>query len=378
MIKRFVAKILANILLVWYRRTKSNSEFESKSLKSILIIEATRMGDVLVMLPLIQTLAREIPYARIIIAIDEQYADIFQCLPKNIDVVRLPETKLIGGFIKAKAMLSKLKTDLAISASPAFKNALLTLTTKSKFKIGYFSSDSATTPFLHRSKISAMGFQLREESEYYRENISIRCLKIAEAMGIKNSIIDVSLVVPKPYSDQGSAILRRLKIGTSKYIVMHSFSGWHYRSWEIRNFIVIAQQFEKVGVHSIIVGTKIDEQNLNRQMENSDKIHWLFGESISVLIGLLKKASLFIGNDSGPLHLASAIGIPCIGLFGPASPEMTAPMSKSNIYLYEKVECSPCDQKKCIRPDNPCINLISADTVAQQALSILKIDAMEK
>jgi ADP-heptose:LPS heptosyltransferase len=81
------------------------------------------------------------------------------------------------------------------------------------------------------------------------------------------------------------------------------------------------------------------------------------------LAKIIAGAKLFIGSDSGPLHLAAAVGTPSVGLFGPASPEITGPLVTMNSYLYKKVECSPCNQKDCVRKWNPCISLISVDEV---------------
>jgi heptosyltransferase-2 len=78
---------------------------------------------------------------------------------------------------------------------------------------------------------------------------------------------------------------------------------------------------------------------------------------------LLRDADLFIGNDSGPLHLAALLEVPLIGLFGPASPELTAPLSARGSFLYHQVACSPCSQTVCIMPDNSCMRRITPEDV---------------
>ena len=87
---------------------------------------------------------------------------------------------------------------------------------------------------------------------------------------------------------------------------------------------------------------------------------------------LMNEASLVVGNDSGPLHLAAALGIPTVGMYGPASPALTGPLNSRGLYLYHKVECSPCDQRMCIRPENPCMGLHEVDQVFREVARLLQ------
>lgn len=128
-------------------------------------------------------------------------------------------------------------------------------------------------------------------------------------------------------------------------------------------------------VQVVIIGSeeeKLIGEQLKKQIKNKAKITTVFEAKLETVMQYLSNALLFIGNDSGPLHLASALGVQSIGLFGPAPPELTAPQSKHNFYFYEKVECSPCQQIDCIRPDNTCMDLIPVDEVAQRAIQIIK------
>jgi ADP-heptose:LPS heptosyltransferase len=108
-----------------------------------------------------------------------------------------------------------------------------------------------------------------------------------------------------------------------------------------------------------------------QRFAGNEKVHFVASDDLLDTSAILKEASLVLGNDSGPLHLASALGTRVLGLFGPSSPELTAPRNAEGVFLYKKVECSPCDQSRCARPDNSCMNLISADEVFQTAVEQL-------
>lgn len=86
---------------------------------------------------------------------------------------------------------------------------------------------------------------------------------------------------------------------------------------------------------------------------------------------MIQRADLFIGNDSGPLHLAALLGVPVVGLFGPATPEHTAPYAARGVFVYRKVPCSPCSQTLCTMPANSCMNRITVEEVYDAASGLL-------
>ncbi|MCK5597114.1 MAG: glycosyltransferase family 9 protein, partial [Candidatus Eisenbacteria sp.] len=85
--------------------------------------------------------------------------------------------------------------------------------------------------------------------------------------------------------------------------------------------------------------------------------------SIRTLAGVASLASAFVGNDSGPLHIAASQGTPVVALFGPSTPERYAPRGSVLRVLWTHPPCSPCSQKKCVRPDDPCMEAITMDEV---------------
>jgi len=92
--------------------------------------------------------------------------------------------------------------------------------------------------------------------------------------------------------------------------------------------------------------------------------------SISELPALLSNCSLFIGNDSGAMHVAGAVGVPVIGIFGSTDPEGTRPMTSRFTLIREPVDCSPCFLRKC-PIDHRCMTRISVERVFEAARSLL-------
>jgi heptosyltransferase-1 len=152
-----------------------------------------------------------------------------------------------------------------------------------------------------------------------------------------------------------------------RYIVIHPFAAWSFRQWSPSHFIHLAHSILR-GMDCDIVFVCSDEEEqslevLRREFRNETRVYFFASPSLSESAALIQGASAFIGNDSGPLHLAAVLGVPVIGLFGPAHPQLTGPTTSSGTYLYHRVECSPCSQIRCVRPEAPCIDLISPDEV---------------
>ena len=154
------------------------------------------------------------------------------------------------------------------------------------------------------------------------------------------------------------------------YIVVHPFAGWSYRTWPVENFEQLIRRILESHTDLILViGGENDRGRLKFLMEafNEDRrVRFGIGLPLNDLARVIAKARLFIGADSGPLHVAAAVGAPSIGLFGPAPPELTGPPVAMNSYVYKKVECSPCDQEDCVRKWNPCMSLISVNEVIER------------
>jgi len=95
------------------------------------------------------------------------------------------------------------------------------------------------------------------------------------------------------------------------------------------------------------------------------------GISIRELSSLIERCSIFISNDTGPMHLASALKVPVVAIFGSTDPNITGPVGEGHRIIYKGAECSPCFLRKCPK-DFRCMELITVDEVFYAAMEILK------
>ncbi len=352
---RIIPNIVADTLLLWERslRGPSRTSGGPPEVRSVLFIELTRLGDVLAMLPALSAFGSRYPEARLSVAVEGRYAPLFDFLPMVGEVFGLERTDTIPGFLEARKQLSKASYDLICSMSPASRNSLLTLSTTSRGKIGYFTALDLKTQFTRKTPVSATGFTMAARGSFMG-NIYDRADAICESLGFSgNAPVSWSFDDDQP-SDRTSP---RQAAGRS-CVLIHPFAGWKFRCWAPERFGLLAREIaRRHDARVVFIGTKDDVSTMGGHPDVVDTT------DVRQLVRTVNGADLFIGNDSGPLHLASLLGKAVIGLYGPASPHLTGTRGINALHLYHRVECSPCGQERCIRPADPCIDLITLEEV---------------
>ena len=145
---------------------------------------------------------------------------------------------------------------------------------------------------------------------------------------------------------------------------------WPMRHWadlarELRRRIPAVREAIFVGPKEIWLGVRVHEE--------SGKFHPLLGPDLDLagLAAVMAELDLLVANDSGPMHLAAALGVPCVALFGPTDRRRTAPAGNGHIVLDRALWCSPCFKRRCPLLHHGCLRGIGVDEVAAAAVRAL-------
>jgi heptosyltransferase-3 len=158
--------------------------------------------------------------------------------------------------------------------------------------------------------------------------------------------------------------------GIADFCVIHAGARRELRRWTDTGFATLCDWlYREKGLHVVFAGTPEEEPQIARITEKMGIPFTLFTQGFSLmdLAALLEKASLFVGNESGPLQIADAMKVPLVGLFGPGVPVVFYPQHAKARVVHHVLDCNPCDQIHCVRPHNPCMHLI---TVAEVQLAV--------
>ncbi len=131
---------------------------------------------------------------------------------------------------------------------------------------------------------------------------------------------------------------------------------------------------EKTGTNIVLFGTDAESsQAMERERAQPDRIKNLAGKtSIGQMAAVMKRCRAVVANDSGPLHIAAALGVKTIALFGPTDPNRTAPLAENVRVIYNDADCAPCFKREC-PSDFQCMNMkdITPEAVFEEINKII-------
>jgi heptosyltransferase-1 len=170
-------------------------------------------------------------------------------------------------------------------------------------------------------------------------------------------------------------IARSLREGAIRdFAILNPGAGWGAKRWPAERYGLVARALAGQGVQSI-VNHGPGEESLAREVENaSDGAARSFQCSISELIALTRRAKLFVGGDTGPMHLAAALTIPVVAIFGPTDPARNGPYGTRGIVLRNPE--SSTSHARIAQPDKAMLE-ITVDAVVDAARTLLSMDARQ-
>ncbi len=234
--------------------------------------------------------------------------------------------------------------DIAIDLQGLLRSGLLTAASKAPVRIGFSEAREGSRLF-YTHRITG-GREVHAVDRY---------LKIASAMGCETGTV----TFPMPLVKESQKI-RQLRKETGNYAILAPGARWRTKQWPAERFGRLASL---LSIRSIIIGSGADQILAEEAAVHSE------GRAVSMagktdmkeLISLIRKARFMVTNDSGPMHIAAACGVPVVALFGPTNPARTGPYGSGHVIVKADSACAPCYKKKC--KDIRCMDSISVDKV---------------
>ncbi len=335
--------------------------------KRILIVRTDRIGDVLLSTPVIKAFRDAYPYAYIAMMVSPYAQDIINGNPDLDEVVIYDKDTRHKNWINALNFALRLKQkkfDLAIALHPTNRVHILTFFAGILKRIGY----DRKCGFLLTDRIKhTKHLGQKHELEYN--------LDLVRYLGIEPK--DKSLFMPiRPESEKWVEDLFQQEgiAPTDKLLAIHPGASCISKIWPAERFAFVADKLiERYGLKALIVSGPKDIRIAKDVIKHlHHRAINLAGEtSVSQLASLLKKCSLFISNDSGPVHISTSVGTPVISIFGRSlkglSPRRWGPLGKNDRILHKDVGCKVCLAHNCIKGFS-CINAITAEDVLNAVL----------
>jgi len=335
------------------------------NLKNILIMRTDRIGEVLLSTVSIDVLKKKFPEARTSFVTSEYSKPLIEDrtdIEKIHTVNTFNKDKWISKAISLANELRKEKYDAVIILNPHKILHLAAFLAFIPHRIGY----SKKWPFLLNDKTE----DNREKGEKHEINYTMDLLK---ALDVDEEPTSPYIQLNTEAIEKVDNLLREKDISLEKPIVgIHPGSSNLAKLWPKDRYIELLRKIaEQTNAAIVLLGGK-KEKALSRQIIQESGVNAidLTGElNLKELAAFIGKTALFIGNDTGPMHMAAALDIPVIGIFGRnmpgVGPKRWGPWGKKHTVFHEDPGCDPCYDREC--PYNyKCLKAIKVDAVFEE------------
>ncbi len=344
---------------------------DPNDIRKVLIVEMQGFGDALAVLPTAMALKEKLPEAKLSLISQKAVADLFRKLCIFDDIVPLGLNKKelgIGDFVRSISRLRQIEYDLLVVPSWSLRHTAVSLVVRSKAKVGYLHDYSYEMMYHNDYLVEARGLSSEKEARYVRdEHIITRALRTIEPLGIDDGEGRYQIEVFQKDRVYVSRLLRQCFGGveSQRFVVIAPGAVWKQRMWPMDKWKRLIEMISAgTDLKFAITGTR-EERKANSVLCDRIRSFNLCGDlNLSQLAALLERCFVFIGVDSGSMHLAAALGRPVVALFGPNIPEVCGPKGDLSCVVQEEMECRPCDQDYCpVTSGKRCMDLISPDEV---------------
>ena len=332
------------------------------------------IGDMVLLTPALRALKERLPDSHITFLLRAQVVDLMKTNP-YVDSCLVDKKKdsFFSSFVGLAKTVKDCKFDIAIVLHPtSFRNALLPFFARVPFRIG---SNYKGRGFL----LSASCPANRDIHEVQRYLSVMSLLDDYDDTPIKGREASLEFWHTETDRKRVKKLLRShgvsLKNRKDRLIAVNIGTTWQTKRWDIERFeTVIRKLIAAVCDTKIVITGSVSEQDLVDQLPHIDSTINLVGKTNLLELGaLLELCALCLTCDSGPMHIAAAVGTPCVALFGPTDPIRHQPYGAGHTVIEKPVSCRPCYKRTCMQKDVPflCMKEIETSHVLDGVLEVL-------
>jgi len=329
--------------------------------RRILIIKPSAIGDVVHALPVLNLLRLRWPQSHISWLITPACAGILQGHPQIDELISFDRKGLAKSWrslstaremFRFSRSLREHQFDLVIDLQGLFRSGLMAWETRAAIRVGstdsrefggIFHTHLAKLPRLQTGSLHAVG----------------RYLTVAEFLGLGRDPVKFIF----PTDDQDRQYIQQLLGDTGRFAVILPLTPWPTKRWPVEKFAALVEPLrEKFGLQTVLAGGA-------DAMEVAGSIPGVINlagkTSLRQIVALLERADLVIANDTGPMHIAAALGRPLVTMFGPTNPVFTGPYQRMESVIKVDIPCSPCFSRKCSHQS--CLRWLEVEAVLEAA-----------
>lgn len=346
----------------------------------ILVVRLGALGDCVHVLPALTALRDRLPRAYIGWLVEDKAATLIEGHPYLDEVIVLPRSdwsrdsrrlrtfpRAVLGVLRTMAELRRRRFDLAIDFQGNCRSGLWAFVSGASPRIGFAGPTQREANYLF------MGRHVRPPDEgLHKVEKHLALLRSVGLLGSRSEPI-----IPAADGEAGRMVqwLRKsLPDPPGPVAAIHpgvSTFGF-FKRWPDDAYARLVRLFDERGIIAVLTWGPGERELVERIHRLSGRLGIVGPETPSLLslVELIRGCDLFVGSDSGPLHLACAAGTPTVALFGPKDPARYGPYGAPSRVVRTGVACSPCDRRSCSDP--VCMTTLTPEMVLQASVDLLR------
>ena len=325
--------------------------------RKILIIKPSAIGDVVHALPVLNLIRRKWPEAHVSWLVTPACAGLLERHPQLDEVIRFERREFGRGWrsprvaldlVRFMRSLRERRFDLIVDLQGLFRSGWFAAVTRAAFRVGPANArEGAWLFYTHRVPTGTP-----------EQHAIDRYLTVAEALGCERGPVEFHFAV-----DDADRTAVAAMVPPGPFAVLMPGANWPTKQWPVERFAaLVAPIRERFGMESVVAGGA-DVAGLAARIPGAT--HLAGKTSLRQLVALLERAGLVIANDSGPMHIAAALGRPLVTPYGPTNPVRTGPYRREDSVIRLDIPCSPCYSRRCSHTS--CLRWLKIDPVLELA-----------
>jgi lipopolysaccharide heptosyltransferase II len=331
--------------------------------RSILIVLHGSIGDVTRALPLAGLIRRGFPNVKLSWAVEAPSFPLVEHYPAIDEVMVFDRRHWWRGIWPFLRGIRARQFDVVVDLQRHLKSGVIGFFSGAPIRVGFNKADGKEFNWLFNNQfIEATGNAIPKISHY---------MKFAELLGIPSQPIEWHFELP-PEEEKRIDIL--LEKTGRQYAVLFVGTRWQSKQWFPRQMADCARfLWESHKLEVILLGGK-EDRRIASEVSNcySERVHNLVGQtSLREALGVIARARVAVGPDTGLMHIAAAVGTPVVSLWGATRPARTGPYGSEDLVIQGRAACVPCYRRRC-PIGRVCMSSIGADEIQAKIANALK------
>ncbi len=346
---------------------RTASPVDLKRIQRVAIVKLSSIGDVVHALPVSAALKRSFPHLQISWITEERCAEMVTGNPYLHEVLTIPGKAWRHGawhprtWQQVRQTVSVLRSrrfELTIDLQGLLKSAVVAWLTGAPLRIGY-----------HWQREGAWLFNKVVPKEPTSVHVVQEYLDVARFLGAETEPVEFPLIIPREADERVERILLDEGLPASNgFISINPSAGQPFKRWRTERWAeVITYIHERHRLPVVLVGSRADRPLAEdiRARTSAPFVDMVGRTNLKELAAIVRRSLLHLCGDTGSAHIAVALGVPVIGLYGPTNHRRTSPYGQEHRMITHKDQCPVCNSPNPRRQHSDCMDMITVDEVVE-------------